>query len=126
MERARGPRRVSQSSPSRVLPASEHMQYSLADLDLIYRDPQDFLFNIEPQDILEQGMVESQEVLDSSMFEPRETPNHLLDEDNSDCLGEAPAPSIADNFDVEDMDIDMESDVLPDFKPPEPDFDRRW
>lgn len=100
------------------------MQYSLADLDAVYRDPQDILFNIEPHEILEQGMVESQEVLDRSIFESRVTHNHLLDSDDSrDCLGEAPSGSIADNFDVEDMDIDMESDTLPDIKQPEPDAD---
>lgn len=102
------------------------MQFSLADLDAIFRDPQDLLFNLEPQQFLEQGMVESHEALDRSIFESRETHNNLMDDDSKDFLGEGPPPGlIADNFDPEDMDVDVESDPLLDLNnPPEPDFDK--
>ncbi|CAD0194299.1 unnamed protein product [Chrysodeixis includens] len=100
------------------------MQYSLADLDAIYRDPENLVFDIDPQEILEQGMIESQEVLDGSMFESRETHNHLLDSDDSkdEYSGETPVGLHADNFDIENMDIDVQADTLPDNKPSEPDF----
>lgn len=129
VERARSSRRDSQSSPSRVLPAAEH--YSLADLDSIYRDPQDLLFNIEPQQILEQAMVESHEVLDRSIFAHAVTRNnHVLDSDDSkDFLGDSTSQTglISDNIETEDMELDtdiaQEIDPLLDVKPPEPDFD---
>ncbi|CAH1647785.1 unnamed protein product [Spodoptera littoralis] len=124
----KGPKKQ-KSSPSRVLPAAEH--YSLADLDAIYRDPQDLLFNIEPQQILEQAMVESHEVLDRSIFAHAVTRNnHVLDSDDSkDFLGDSTSQTglISDNIETEDMELDtdiaQEIDPLLDVKPPEPDFD---
>lgn len=114
-----------------MLPAAEH--YSLADLDAIYRDPQDFYLNIEPQQILEQAMVESHEVLDRSIFDSAHRlsrNNNILDSDDSkDFLGEPPpqAGLISDNIDPQDMELDtdimQQIDPLLDVKPPEPDFD---
>lgn len=129
VERARSSRRDSQSSPSRVLPAAEH--YSLADLDAIYRDPQDLLLNIEPQNILEQAMVESHEVLDRSIFAHTVTRNNnILDSDDSkDFLGDAPPQPglISDNIEMEDMELDTDlvhqMDPLLNIRPPEPDFE---
>lgn len=113
-----------------MLPVSE-LQYSLADLDAIYRDPQEsLLLNIEPQQILEQGMVESHEALDHSIFDsgvPRN--NNILDSDDSkDFLGETPPPAgLITDMDPQDMDVDPDVsdqlDPLLDIKPPEPDFD---
>ncbi|OWR43726.1 26S proteasome regulatory complex subunit p37A [Danaus plexippus plexippus] len=53
----KGPKKV-KSSPSRVLPPSEHMQYSLADLDSIFREPQEPPSQLEPQDVLQQSLLE--------------------------------------------------------------------
>lgn len=75
----------SQSSPSRLLDDSEEMPYTLADLDAIYRDPQDTQGSRETQDSLEQDLTALQETLEKDMLEMQRNntllhPTHMEDE----------------------------------------------
>ncbi|CAH0716521.1 unnamed protein product, partial [Brenthis ino] len=59
----KGPKK---SSPSRVLPASEHLQYSLADLDAIFTEPQEPPSHaaLEPHSALERSLLDPPADLD--------------------------------------------------------------
>lgn len=117
----RGSRRVSQSSPSRVLPASENMQYTLGDLDAIYTEQQDssLLLNIEPQHLLEQVMTECHDDLENDTYETMEPQPSvskvvlpLESDDSKDFISEPQGLLIDNDVDVEgDVDVDVEMDL---------------
>ncbi|CAB3225115.1 unnamed protein product [Arctia plantaginis] len=101
------------------------MQYTLGDLDAIYTEQQDssLLLNIEPHQILEQVMTESQEDLDDDLYKPREPQPSVskvsmaFDSDDSKVSDTSDSRGcLVIDTDVEvdidvDVDVDVEGDV---------------
>lgn len=94
-ETSQGSRRVSQSSPSRILPIAGEMEYTLADLDAIYRDPQDVQQqNIEVDNLLElqdNNNDEEMKEIDNSIPSQAMLFSSMQDEAMLDCDDSPPS-----------------------------------